>query len=69
MYTEYKVAIVRHVSECDVEILPGTEPMSYRDALEALRNLYRKNPRRVRDYSLCSVTDDGQLGRYVSYVL
>ncbi len=63
------VAVVRYVSECDVEPVPGLIPMPYAQAVDMLRMMERANPRQLRSLDLVSVQADGTLGRYVSWVL
>jgi hypothetical protein len=59
------VAIVTHVSECDVrEITWTASRMPYRDALAVLKRIPYN---RRKFYDLCSVMPDGTLGRYVSW--
>ena len=59
------VAIVRYRSECDVERVPGVEEMSYEQAIAELREVARVAPKRLKEFDIVSVQEDGTLGRYV----
>jgi hypothetical protein len=64
-----QVAIVRHVSECDVEEVPDVERMPYEQAVAELREIARVAPKRLAEFDIVSVQADGTLGRYVSWAL
>ena len=63
------VAIVRHISECDVEEIPGVERMSYEQAVAELRAIKRVAPKRLMGFDIVSIQDDGTLGRYASWAV
>jgi delta-aminolevulinic acid dehydratase/porphobilinogen synthase len=63
------VAIVAHVSENDVEEIPGVERMSCEQAVAELREINRVAPKRLAEFDIVSVQADGTLGRYVSWAL
>jgi hypothetical protein len=62
------VAIVRHISECDVEEVPGVDRMSYEQAVAELREIDRVAPKRLREFDIVYI-QDGELGRYASWSL
>jgi hypothetical protein len=67
MPTTQQVAIVRHVSECDVREITGTSRMPYPQALAWLRQVARVAPREFPSFDLVYVQADGTLGRYASW--
>jgi hypothetical protein len=62
------VAIVFHVSENDVEEVPGCR-MKYREALQHLTYVAENAPSKLPYFDLCAVMPDGTLGRYVSWAI
>ena len=63
------VAIVRHISECDVEEIPGVDRMPYDQAVAELAEVARVAPKRLKEFDLVYVMPDGTLGRYASWAL
>lgn len=62
------VAIVRYISENDVEEIPGVDRMPYEQAVAELREVARVAPKRLKEFDLVYI-QDGQLGRYASWAL
>jgi hypothetical protein len=52
-----------HVSECDVVPVKGLRDMTYREAIETLRQMKQANAKQLRNIELIDV----ETGRYVSW--
>jgi len=62
-----QVAIVRYVSECDVKET-GVR-CSYEQGVAELREIARVAPKRLKEFDLVYIQEDGTLGRYASWAL